>query len=175
MMLRQDEHGILHGLQGLQHVLLIRVELCRFLLANRGCFLQGFLVRSLLLLRLRDLGLQLRSLRRQAFDVREQAVDLLVRIARRGGLVLLIRFAPTDELVVHRPERPLSAKATPTGEWYQNETCMHTFSVEFFTNFLIFPEVSEHLTKIINLILAFFVELRGNYIKIVAKIYQHLP
>ena len=31
------------------------------------------------------------------------------------------------------------------------------------------------LTKIINLILAFFVELRGNYIKIVAKIYQHLP
>merc|ERR1719247_1600518 len=100
MVLRQNGNRISERLDGLKHVLLVRVELGEVLLAHSVRFAEGRIVLGDLVLELRDLLLELGGLARVSFDIGPQPLDHAVRLRDRGCLVLTVSLTPASELVI---------------------------------------------------------------------------
>mmetsp|Transcript_37303 Transcript_37303/g.87357 ORF Transcript_37303/g.87357 Transcript_37303/m.87357 type:complete len:331 (+) Transcript_37303:1058-2050(+) len=100
VMLGKHRDGCLQGLDRLQQVLLLRVELSQLLLAESGGLVQGLLVLGALLLEVLDLCVQLCRCRSELLDLGGQLRDLRLCICNGLSLFLVVCLAPARHLLV---------------------------------------------------------------------------
>merc|ERR1719327_1005533 len=100
VVLREHNDRGLERANGLQHVLLLLVELGELLLAHRRGLVQGLLVLRDLRLEVLDLRVELRARRGELLDRGRQVRDVSLRIRDGRGLLLVVGLAPARHLLV---------------------------------------------------------------------------
>merc|ERR1719451_114264 len=98
--LAQDDNGRLQCADRLQHVLLLFIELRKFLLAHRGRLVQRFLILRDLRLQILDLRVQASARGRQLLDRGGQVRDAGLGLGDGGSLLLVVRLAPARHLLI---------------------------------------------------------------------------
>merc|ERR1719335_1380149 len=100
VVLAQDDDGRLQRADRLQHVLLLFIELRKFLLAHRGRLVQRLLILRDLRLQVLDLRVQASARGRQLLDRGGQVRDAGLGLGDGGSLLLVVRLAPARHLLI---------------------------------------------------------------------------
>merc|ERR1719281_1365050 len=100
VVLGEDDDGRLERTDGLEHVLLLLVELGELLLAHRGRLVERLLVLRDFRLKVLDLRVQARAHGRQLLDRRREVGDAGLGLCDGRRLLLVVRLAPARNLFV---------------------------------------------------------------------------